>query len=111
MAGRQILVPNADRKEAAAPCDHARILEMQLQLAQSDLETGGAAPIASQRVRHPHRVGIERAAQGNAGLPKAGAPKVLHRGKETGRTNEYFHADHLSNSSREIRRKRTRSPA
>ena len=111
VAGRQRFRSNAHIEFAAAPCDKPVIGEPQLRAAERDFNSSSRFVIADEEICDSERVRVERAADGDAELPLAGAAKVLHARQETGAKNNRIHIVDLSNSSRVIARKRTRSPA
>jgi hypothetical protein len=59
---RKFIIVNPDGERAAAPRHNALIVKVQPQCSQSRFDAGGAVVIADQRIRHPKRVSIERAA-------------------------------------------------
>ena len=62
MTRRKIFVVNPDGECATAPRDGALIVKVQPQGSQSRFDAGGVVVIADQRIRHPKRVRVERAA-------------------------------------------------
>jgi hypothetical protein len=59
---RKFIIVNPDRERAAAPGHNALLVKVQPHCSQSRFDAGGVVVIADQRIRHPKRVRIERAA-------------------------------------------------
>jgi hypothetical protein len=62
VTGRKFSFADPDRKRAAAPGHNALLVKVQPHCSQSRFDAGGVVVIADQRIRHPKRVRIERAA-------------------------------------------------
>src|SRR5213082_3997966 len=95
-------------KFSPAPRDHTLIVELQVDTSTGDFKTGGCLIIPDDKIHHPQRDRIERASYRHSEFAETKPAAVLHRRLEAGREND--HGKNLSNSSRVMMRKRTRSP-
>ena len=111
MTWRKIVVADPSRERAAAPSHHPTIFKPQSHSPESRFQTGGALFVPDHSIRHAHRMRVESAADRNSELPATHAALVLDRSQKAGGLNQGIHDDRESNSSRDISRKRTRSPA
>jgi hypothetical protein len=79
MARWKLLVANPNREPTATPGDDPFILKLESQCSEGRFEARSAFFISSQRICHSKRVRVERATDGNSGLPEARAPQILDR--------------------------------
>src|SRR6266404_9016472 len=111
MADRQRCRSRARIEFASAPSHQSFIREPQLQAAEGNLQSSGRFVIAHKQIGNPQCVGIQRTAERDAKLAKSRSSKILYGCQKSGPKNSRIHIVDLSNSSREIARKRTQSPA
>ncbi len=111
MTGGQRCRPRVRIEFAAAPGHESFIGEPQLQTAKGDLQPSRRFFIANEQIGDAQGVGIKRATRRDAKLPKSRSSEILDCRQKSGAESSRIHIVDLSNSSREIARKRTRSPA
>ncbi len=111
MTRRKIFIVDPDIERAPAPRDKALIFQPKPDSTQRCFKARDIVFIPDQRIRDPHRMRIKGASDGNTRLPETGPAEVLDRSEKAGGTNKDVHEVAVSNSSREIFRKRTWSPA
>jgi hypothetical protein len=88
---RQRRGSNRDIEFAAAPSNDSLILEVQVQAAKSNFKSGGTFVIINEQIGHSQRKRIQRTTCRNAELAKAGAAKILHRGKKARSSYNHLH--------------------